>query len=83
MAALFQSTLALCAVIAAALGLAALAVLLQRRRAGRARGVSDDNVIAPLVRRFEEEQLARMEADGFPMWRPDPEKLKRMTTVRD
>jgi hypothetical protein len=51
-------------------------VLASRARRRRAR---EDTSIAPVIRRFEEEQLARMEADGVPLWRPDPAKLKRIS----
>ena len=49
--------------------------------AGRARKrrAKEESSIAPVIRRFEEEQLARMEADGVTLWRPDPAKLKRIS----
>ena len=46
----------------------------RRRRAARS-----DAGVGPVIRKFEEEQLARMEAEGVPLWRPDPAKLKRIT----
>jgi hypothetical protein len=63
---------------------AAVGVVLLVLRARRGRRVRPETSIAPLVRRFEEEQLARMEADGVKLWKPDPDKLRRMTaSVRD
>jgi hypothetical protein len=50
--------------------------LANRARRRRAR---EGSSIAPVIRRFEEEQLARMEADGVPLWKPDPAKLKRIS----
>jgi hypothetical protein len=50
-----------------------LAGLARKRRA------KEDSSIGPVIRRFEEEQLARMEAEGVTLWRPDPAKLKRIS----
>jgi len=68
---------ALTLALAAGIGM----LLIRARRSRRAPPAAS---IAPLVRRFEEEQLARMEADGVQLWKPDPDKLRRMTAaVRD
>jgi len=66
---------ALLAAVATALVVRAFRDVLAARR--RAREASSS--LAPLVRRYEEEQLARMEAEGIPLWKPDPAKLKRIT----
>jgi hypothetical protein len=55
--------------------LGAVAVALVARR----RAKESASSLAPLIRRYEEEQLARMEAEGVPLWRPDPAKLKRIS----
>ncbi|HEY3694566.1 hypothetical protein [Phenylobacterium sp.] len=52
-------------------------------RRARRRRAKNESSIAPVVRRFEEEQLARMEADGVTLWRPDPAKLKRISERQD
>jgi hypothetical protein len=39
--------------------------------------------VGPVIRKFEEEQLARMAAEGLPLWRPDPAKLKRISERQD
>ena len=66
---------AFAALLAAFAVRAARDFLASRVRKRRAR---EDSSIAPVIRRFEEEQLARMEADGVPLWKPDPAKLKRI-----
>jgi hypothetical protein len=50
--------------------------LAARRKARSARAEAG---VGPVIRKFEEEQLARMEAEGLPIWRPDPAKLKRIS----
>lgn len=45
----------------------------RRRRRDAAGGVRR------VIHKYEEEQLARMEAEGLPIWRPDPAKLKRIS----
>jgi len=66
---------ALFAAVVVAVFVRGLRDLLAARRRAREAASS----LAPLVRRFEEEQLARMEAEGLPIWRPDPAKLKRIS----
>lgn len=84
MAALLNSPLAVWLLLGLLAGAAVVGVVVWRRSRRNARPEPEESSVAPLVRRFEEEQLARMEADGVPLWKPDPEKLRRMTTpVRD
>ncbi len=64
------------AALLTALAVRAVRDLLASRARNRAR---EESSIAPVIRRFEEEQLARMEADGVPLWKPDPAKLKRIS----
>ena len=46
----------------------------------REAGVDSREVqVAGVIRDFEEEQLARMQAEGVYLWRPDPAKLKRIS----
>lgn len=66
---------ALLGAVAVALVVRALRDLVMARRRAKEAASS----LAPLIRRYEEEQLARMEAEGVPLWRPDPAKLKRIT----
>ena len=84
MAALLNSPLALWILLGLLAGAAVVGAVARRRSRRNARLESEESSVAPLVRRFEEEQLARMQAEGVPLWKPDPEKLRRMTTtVRD
>jgi hypothetical protein len=66
----------------ALLGAVAVALVVRSLRdllAARRRAKESASSLAPLIRRYEEEQLARMEAEGVPLWRPDPAKLKRIS----
>lgn len=49
----------------------------------RRRGRDAAGGVGRLVRKYEEEQLARMKAEGLPIWRPDPAKLKRISERQD
>jgi len=64
------------ATLAAAFLITSLRARLAARR--RARAARAEAGVGPVIRKFEEEQLARMEAEGLPIWRPDPAKLKRI-----
>ena len=65
------------ATLAAAFVVRAVGAWLAARR--KARAAQSEAGVGPVIRKFEEEQLARMEAEGLPIWRPDPAKLKRIS----
>ncbi len=69
-------------VFAAVVALAFVWRRLRARERPREEDIRDAH-LGRIIRRFEEEQLARMEADGLELWRPDPAKLKRISERQD